>query len=118
MKGPRTRNEQRMAHCRGEVHRGCGVWPFLGLGSPLEPPFEPYSRSAISEWDLTLAGYDAPYQGQFIDRLKRLFVPARAMRSDLRAGTWRRTEPLELVSFRLYREDEATPTSTEQLLLA
>ena len=68
-----------MAHCRGEVVRGCGVWPYFGLGSLLEPPFEPFKWSDITKWDLAASGFDAPYQGRFVDRLKRLFLPARAL---------------------------------------
>src|SRR5437588_1998659 len=108
MRTPRSRNEQRTAHCRGEVHRGCGRWPFSGPGSPLEPPFEPFTWSGVTEWDLAVGGYDAPHQGRFIDRLKRLFLPARAARPDPRAATWRREGPLDIVLFRHYHEDDVT----------
>src|SRR5262245_2066120 len=102
MRTPRSRNEQRMAHCRGELYRGCGVWPFFGPGSPLEPPFEPFTWSAISHWDLTVSGFDAPYQGQFIDRLKRLFIPKRATPLDLRRAVGQREHPFDVVLFRHY----------------
>jgi len=107
-----------MAHSRGEVSRGCGTLPFLGLGSPLEPPFDPFTWSCISEWDLAVSGFAAPYQGRFIDRLKRLFVPVRATPLDLGAAVWQSTGPLDIVRFKHYPEDEATPTNVEQLLLA
>jgi hypothetical protein len=116
MRTPRSRNEQRTAHGRGETFRGCGVWPFFGLNSPLEPPFEPFAWSAISEWDLAVSGFDTPYQGRFVDRLKRLFAPAPA-RPD-RHAAWQREGPLDIVLFRHYREDEVTPAGAEQLLSA
>jgi hypothetical protein len=107
-----------MAHCHGEVHRGCGVWPFFGLGSPLVPPFEPFSWSGISEWDLSVSGYHHPYQGRFIDRLKRLFLPVRARRLEPHIDDWQRAEPLTIVLFRHYHEDDVTPAMAEHLLLA
>jgi hypothetical protein len=117
MKTPRSRNEQRMVHCRGEMYRGSGVWPYFGLGSPLEPPFEPFRWSSISEWDLALCGLDAPYQGHFVDRLKRFFLPVRASRSD-RIKPWKPGSPLHVALFRHYRDDEVTPANVEQLLSA
>lgn len=107
-----------MAHRRGEIFRGCGIWPFVEQGSPLEPPFEPFTRSAITEWDLAVSGFDGPYQGRFIDRLKRLFVPARAAPLDLHAAVQQRKGPLHIVHFRHYHEDEVTPANVERLLLA
>src|SRR5262249_24565261 len=118
MRTPRSRSEQRMIHCRGEVNRGCGTWPFPQSGSPLEPPFEPFAWSGITEWDLSVSGFDAPYQGQFIDRLKRLFVPAQATLSDLDVAGRQRTGPLDVVLFRRYHEDDVTSSNVEQLLLA
>lgn len=118
MKTPQSRNGQRMVHCRGEIQRGCGTWPYFGLGSPLEPPFEPYSWSAISDWDLAVSGFDAPFQGKFLDRLKRLFLPARAMPLDLGALTWQRSGPLDIVAIKLHRDDESSIANTEQLLLS
>src|ERR1700745_994650 len=115
MRTPRSRNEQRMAHCRGEVHRGCGVWPFFGPSSPLEPPFEPFTWSGITEWDLAISGFDAPYQGRFIDRLKRLFMAARARPLNFGAAPGRRQSPLNVVLFRHYAEDEVTGANVEQL---
>jgi hypothetical protein len=107
-----------MAHCRGELYRGCGVWPFFGLGSPLEPPFEPFTWSAISEWDLSINGFDRPLQGRLMDRLKRLFVPTRATPSNFHIADGQRGRPFHLVRFRPYLQDEVTPASAEQLLLA
>lgn len=118
MRTPRSRNEQRMVHCRGEVSRGCGAWPFSGLGSSLEPPFEPFTWSAITEWDLAVSGYDAPYQGRFIDRLKRLFLPTRAAPTDLDAALWQRAGPLDVVLFKHYHDDEAGLANAEQILSA
>ncbi len=77
MRQPRSLSEQRLAHCRGEVLRGCGIWPFLGPDRPLEPPFERFTWSGITRWDLRVNGFDAPYQGQFADQLKRLLAPGR-----------------------------------------
>jgi hypothetical protein len=105
-----------MARCSGEIHRGCGTWAFVGPGSPLEAPFQPFSWSSITEWDLAVSGFDAPYQGRFVDQLKRLFLPVRSTRSNLRQGMWRRTGPLNVVLFRPYREDGVTVASAEQLL--
>src|SRR5438105_2336280 len=114
MKTPRSHNEQRMAHCRGEVYRGCGVWPFSGLGSPLEPPFEPFIWSDITQWDLVVSGFDAPYQGRFVDRLKRLFLVARAWPLNLGATALQRKDPLNVVLFRHYAEDEVTGANVEE----
>src|SRR5581483_9506336 len=116
MSTPRSLNEQRMVHCRGEVSRGCGVWPFLESGATVEPPFEPFTWSAISEWDLALSGFDAPYQGRFIDRLKRLFLPARATRLGLDKTVWQRGSALPIVRFRPYHGDEVSSVNAEQLL--
>src|SRR4051812_16487041 len=118
MKTPRSRNEQRMAHCRGEVYRGCGMWPFIENGSQLEPPFEPFSWADITEWDLAISEFDAPYQGQFIDQLKRLFIPVQATSSDLCAAKLRHGGPRAVVQFSHYRDDEVTPVDAIQLLLA
>ncbi|HEY7327868.1 MAG TPA: type IV secretion system DNA-binding domain-containing protein [Gemmataceae bacterium] len=118
MKTPRSRNEQRMTHCRGEVQRGCGVWPYLGPGCPLEPPFEPYSWKSINKWDLIAGSFDAPYQGRFIERLQRLFLPTRAKPLDLRTAKMRGGGPLNIVLFRHYRDDDVTFANVEQLLLA
>src|SRR5579871_6793408 len=118
MKTPQSRNEQRVVHCRGEVSRGCGAWPFFGLASPLEPPFEQFSWSGINEWDLAVSDFNAPYQGRFIDRLQRLFLPARAKRLNLRGAKLRREGPLNIVLFRHYRDDDVTSANVEQLLLA
>ena len=73
MNPPQSLSKQRFARCRGELHRGCGVWPKCWSNGQLEPPFEPFSLSNITRWDLGVNGFDAPYQGQFADRLKRLF---------------------------------------------
>jgi hypothetical protein len=118
MKTPRSLNEQRMAHGRGEVYRGCGIWPIVGLGSPLEPPFEAFARSGITEWDLAVNRFDAPYQGRFFDKLKRLFFPVHARPLELRGAVRQHQGPLHIVRFRHYREDEVTPANVEQLLLA
>src|ERR1051326_538399 len=118
MRTPRSRHEQRMAHSRGEAYRGCGTWPLFGLDSPLEPLFEPYSWSGITEWDLAVNGFTAPYQGRFMDRLKRLFVPVRTTRLNYHARAWQRQGPLHCVRFRHYHKDEVTPATVEQLLLA
>lgn len=116
MRIPRSRHQQRVAHCHGEVHRGCGAWPFVGPGSPLEPPFEPFARSAITEWDLSVSGFDAPYQGRFVDQLKRLFLPLRAARTHVCSVDRQRGGALNVVLFRPYHEDEATPANAQQLL--
>lgn len=118
MKTIRSRNEQRMAHCRGEVFRGCGIWPFCGSSAPLEPPFQPFTWPDITEWDLAISGFSAPYQGQFIDRLKRLFLPARATQLNHRVTFLQHEGPLYIALFRHYHEDEVTPANVEQLLLA
>jgi hypothetical protein len=100
------------------VYRGSGEWPFFGLGSPLEPPFESFIWSGISEWDLAVSGFDAPYQGRFFDRLKRLFLPAQATRLDRPPAAWQHSSPLTVVLFKPYHEDEVTAAHAEQLLLA
>ena len=98
--------------------RGCGIWPFLGPEHPLEPPFEPFTWSGITRWDLGVNGFDAPYQGHFADRLKRFFIPAAAPPPDLFDATWKRQGPLHVVLLRNYADDEVTSTNAEQLLLA
>ena len=118
MRQPRSLSEQRLAHCRGEVLRGCGIWPFLGPERPLEPPFEQFTWSDITRWDLRVNGFDAPYQGQFADRLKRLFAPAPAPPPDLYGASWKRQGPLHVVLLRNYADDEVTSANAEQLLLA
>jgi hypothetical protein len=80
MKCPKSLNEQPMAHCRGEILRGSGIWPHAGLGLSLEPPFEPFDRTAFSRWDLLVNSLDAPFQGYFVDQLKRLFFLRRRHR--------------------------------------
>jgi hypothetical protein len=115
---PRSRNEERKAHRRGEVLRGCGIWPFLGIDSPLEPAIEPFAESCITAWDLMISGFDAPYQGHFSDRAKRLFLPVPAPRLDSDKDRWERQRPLYVVDFRHYPDDDVIPAKTEHLLLA
>jgi hypothetical protein len=118
MSSPRTRSEERKAHREGEVLRGCGIWPFLGLDSPLEPPFEPFTESGITAWDLMIAGFDAPFQGHFSDRAKRLFLAAPMPRLDVYRERSDREGPLYIVDFRHYPDDETNPAKAEHLLLA
>ena len=118
MSSPRTRSEERKAHREGEVLRGCGIWPFLGLDSPLEPPFEPFTESGITAWDLMIAGFDTPFQGHFSDRAKRLFLAAPMPRLRRLPRRSDREGPLYIVDFRHYPDDETNPAKAEHLLLA
>ena len=106
MPSPRSRNEERKAHREGEVLRGCGVWPFLGVDSPLEPPFEPFTELGITAWDLMIAGFDVPFQGHFSDRAKRLFLPAPMPRLDVYRERSDREGTLYVIDFRHYLDDE------------
>lgn len=118
MRTPSTRAEQRFARCRGELLRGCGIWPAWGSISPLEPPFEPFDWSNITRWDLCINGFSRPYQGQWIDRLKRLFLPAPAPPRQLYPDAKDRLEPLHVVTVAPYLGDEVAYTKAEQLILA
>jgi hypothetical protein len=118
MRHPRSFSEQRLAHCRGELLRGCGIWPYLGTEHPLEPPFERFIWSGITKWDLQVNGFDAPYQGQFADRFRRLFTPAPVPSPELYDTSWTRQGSLQVVLVRHYTEDEVTSAIAEQLLLA
>ena len=119
MRQPHSLNEQRLAHCRGEILRGCGIWPTgWGEGEP-EPPFEPFRWSDITRWDLCLSGFDAPYQGLFGDKLKRLFRPVRLPSANLYyCGNCQRQGPLCVTTVSHYAKDEVAYPKAEQLLLA
>ena len=118
MRQPRSISEQRLAHCRGEVLRGCGIWPFLDAEHPLEPPFERFTWSGITTWDLRVSRFEIPYQGQFADQLKRLFAPGACTTPDLYGFSWKRQGPLHVVLLRNHTDDEVTSANAEQLLLA
>lgn len=118
MPQPRSLSEQRLAHCRGEIHRGNGIWPSFWTGCELEPPFEQFAWSKITRWDLCINGFDFPYQGQFIDRLKRLFHPAPAPSLELNDSVWERQAPPYITLVQHYAEDEISYASAEQFLLA
>jgi hypothetical protein len=116
---PRSRADQRLARCRGELLRGCGVWPSWGIECALEPPFEPFRWSTITSWDLAIHGYTAPYQGRWIDWVKRgfrrLYAP-RTIDSYYRNGE--RDGSVHLIAVSHYAEDDITYAKAEQLLLA
>jgi len=119
MSAPQSLSQQRFARSRGEIHRGCGIWPTCWSNGQLEPPFEPFSWSTITRWDLGVNGFDAPYQGQFADQLKRLFCPV-ATPSD--EQYWSGPGPAEgqmyVITVGHYTDDETTQAKAEQLLLA
>ena len=118
MRAPQSRREQRLIRVQGEIFRGNGTWPCLGFDSPLEPPFEPFTRANVTTWDLSMHGFDAPYQGTLGDRFKRLFLPQRGSSLATYTESWERQDPLRLVMIKPYHDDEVTPADAEQLLLA
>ena len=119
MIAPQSLSKQRFARCRGELHRGCGIWPKCWSNGDLEPPFEPFNWSNITRWDLGVNGFNAPYQGLFADRLKRLFRPV-PLPSDERyySGDWFGRESFFIVTVSHYADDEITYPKADQLLLA
>lgn len=118
MSTPRSRMEQRSVHIRGEVLRGCGAWPSWGIECVLEPPFEPFHWNGITAWDLAISGFERPYQGVFIDRLKRLFQPLTTVPFSDYYRRGERDGMVHLVSVAHYADDEITYHKAEQLLLA
>ena len=120
MSAPPSLSKQRFARCRGELYRGCGIWPQCWGEGQLEPPFEPFDWANVTRWDLALHSYDAPYQGQsFAERLNRLFRPLPLPSDALYCTVCQdRPEPLCIVTVSHYADDEITYPKAEQLLLA
>jgi hypothetical protein len=119
MRTPRSRAAQRLARCRGELYRGSGVWPSWGIACALEPPFEPFSWSTITTWDLSTHRYDAPHQGRFVDWLKRGCRPLLAPHTFERYfASGERDGSVHLITVAQYADDEITFPKAEQLLLA
>jgi len=118
MHTPRSRMEQRNAHIRGEIIRGCGIWPTWGIECTLEPPFEPFEWNGITAWDLAVNGFDSPYQGLFADRLKRLFQPLLAEPFSQYYRRGERDGIVHVINVATYAEDKVTYAKAEQLLLA
>jgi hypothetical protein len=118
MRCPQSLNEQRIARCNGELFRGNGTWPSWGAFSALEPKFEPFDWSNITRWDLCLGGFTDPYQGEFIDRLQRLFFPAPAPPIRLFDNYSDRQWPLHMTKVAPFVDDDVTYANAEQLILA
>lgn len=115
---PYSRAEQRFARCRGELHRGSGLWPSWGISCALEPPFQPFDWRTITTWDLAIGGFEGPYQGTFSERLMRFFQPVTVPAFDRYYRSFERDANFHTVTVAHYPEDEITLPQTEQLLLA
>lgn len=118
MTSPQSWSQQRCARCRGEIHRGSGIWPLGWSNGRLEPPFEPFDWSDITRWDLGVNGFDAPYQGEFGDRLRRLFWPLPPPSDSLYSNYQPARESFFVITVGHYADDEVTYPKAEQLILA
>jgi len=117
MSAPESLWQQRYVRSRGELWRGSGVWPTCWSNGRLEPPFEPFSLDTITRWDLCFQGYDAPYQGEFGDRLKRWFFPLPLPSDESYSGHWPDDGEPWIVTVSNYADDEVTYAKAEHLLL-
>lgn len=102
MDRPQRLWEQYQGKAMAELMRGCGIWPLQMRPCALEPPLEPFDRHGLTQWDCLMNGWEAPWEGSFINRLL----------SD--TPVWRHGDPLTLPELPCSSDEELVPIVVEQ----
>jgi hypothetical protein len=126
MRQPESLFQQYQGKAMAELFRGSGRWPFQKHPCHLEPPWEPYDRHVLTEWDCYVNNWEGPWAaGMFGQRVPTPVV--RPADSPLLLAPWpssdfefmwNEIDRLSAITIEQFPEDDATIPKAQQFLLS
>lgn len=118
MERPTRLWEQYQGKAFAEAMRGSGIWPAQPHACDLEPPWDEFDRRNLTLWDCMLHGWEAPWEGSWINRL---FSPGETVLEKGRAVVLPEVPSSDVlgltsITAEQFPEDESTIAKSEEFL--